>query len=71
MPNFTSGWVVPSAEGGLGIAASKTQLVALLLQCLWEGMKVREARQPDFDHALLQAALQEFLPALLTSTDAV
>lgn len=57
-------------EGGLGIAASKTQLVALLLQCLWEGMKVREARQPDFDHALLQAALQEFLPALLTPADA-
>jgi len=58
-------------EGGLGIAASRTELVALLLQCLWEGMKVREARQPDFDHALLQAALQEFLPALLTPADVV
>lgn len=52
-------------QGGLGIPAAKTQAVALLLQCLWEGMKVREARQADFDHTLLQAALREFLPCVL------
>lgn len=57
------------SDGGLGIAPTQTQTVALLLQCLWEGMKVREARQPDFDHALLQAALQEFLPSLLAAPD--
>ena len=57
------------SDGGLGIAPAQTQTVALLLQCLWEGMKVREARQPDFDHALLQAALQEFLPSLLAAPD--
>lgn len=54
------------AESGFGLSGEKAQLLAVLLQCLWEGMKVREARQPDFDHAQLQAALREILPSLLS-----
>lgn len=57
------------AEGGVGVPAAKTQTARLLLQCLWEGMKVREAREPDFDHKLLQAALQEFLPPILAAAE--
>lgn len=38
---------------------------ALMLQCLFEGLKLRETREPDLDRALLSAALHEFVPALL------
>jgi AcrR family transcriptional regulator len=57
-------------DGGFGLSPEKARLVTVLLLCLWEGMKVREARQPDFDHALLQAALREILPALLSPEQA-
>jgi len=54
-----------AAAGGYGLDAEQARGAALVLQCLWEGMKVREARQPDFDHEALQAALLQCLPALL------
>jgi len=54
-----------TASGGPGLDAGQARGAMLVLQCLWEGMKVREARQPDFDHATLQAALLQCLPALL------
>ena len=38
---------------------------ALILQCLVEGLKVRETREPGLDRALLTEALQEFVPLLL------
>ena len=38
---------------------------ALILQCLFEGLKLRETREPQLDRALLAAALQEFVPLLL------
>jgi hypothetical protein len=38
---------------------------ALMLQCLVEGLKVRETREPGLDRALLSAALHEFVPLLL------
>jgi hypothetical protein len=40
---------------------------ALLLQCLVEGLKVRETREPDLDRELLAAAVGEFVPLLLKS----
>lgn len=38
---------------------------ALLLQLLFEGLKVRVVREPHLDRALLAAALQEIVPRLL------
>ena len=38
---------------------------ALLLQCLFEGLKLRETREPELDRELLSAALHEFVPLLL------
>lgn len=54
------------AEGGLGIPEARTEVVALLLQCLIEGLKIREMREPDLDRTVLKTALEEFLPILLT-----
>lgn len=63
-------WLGRSADqGGYGLSAERAAGAVLVLQCLWEGMKVREARQPDFDHVALQAALQQCLPALLRPRD--
>lgn len=54
------------AKGGLGVAADKTEAVALMLQLVVEGMRVREVREPDLDRAALRNALREFLPILLS-----
>lgn len=54
-------------QGGLGIPAERTEALALLLQCLVEGLKVREVREPDLDRTVLKEALRTFLPAPLTA----
>ena len=59
-------WLVRAPEtGGQGVPAELAPSRALLLQCLVDGLKVREAREPDLDRALLMTALREFV-ALVT-----
>ena len=60
------GWLSLDREaGGHGLPAAIVPARALILQCLVEGLKVRETREPALDRALLTAALQEFVPLLL------
>lgn len=59
-------WLTRSADtGGPGLPAAAAPPRALILQCLVEGLKVREAREPDLDRDLLATALREFVPLLL------
>ena len=59
-------WLVRSKrDGGHGLPAEAAPARALILQCLFEGLKLRETREPQLDRALLTAALQEFVPRLL------
>ncbi|HEY8329171.1 MAG TPA: TetR/AcrR family transcriptional regulator [Rhodanobacter sp.] len=59
-------WLTRSPDtGGHGLPAKLAPPRALLLQCLVEGLKVREAREPDLDRELLATALHEFVPLLL------
>lgn len=61
-----SEWLSDSPEnGGLGLSADLAPSRALMLQLLFEGLKVRETREPELDRALLAKALQEFVPLLL------
>jgi hypothetical protein len=55
----------PRDTGGQGLPAEVAPPRALLLQCLVEGLKVRETREPDLDRELLAAAVGEFVPLLL------
>lgn len=60
-------WLSDSAQnGGCELPTQVAPARALLLQLLFEGLKVRETREPDLDRALLTNALQEFVPLLLT-----
>lgn len=54
-----------SQAGGHALPAAIAPDRALLLQCLFEGLKLRETREPDLDRALLSSALHEFIPMLL------
>jgi len=59
-------WLTRSPEaGGHGLPRDAAPARALLLQCLVEGLKVRETREPDLDRAQLEQALREFVSALL------
>lgn len=61
------GWLSDSSgKGGCGLPAEAAPARALILQLLFEGLKVRETREPNLDRALLTSALQEFVPLLLT-----
>jgi len=51
--------------GGHDLPATEAPGRALMLQCLFEGLKLRETREPDLDRTLLSAALHEFIPMLL------
>lgn len=55
----------PKEEGGHALPAAITPARALILQMLFEGLRVRETREPDLDPDLLLAALHEFIPHLL------
>lgn len=52
-------------EGGFGVSKASAAERALLLTCIFEGLRVREAREPDLDRKLLQAALARVLAAIL------
>lgn len=59
-------WLSASPKaGGRDVPAAGAPARALLLQCLFEGLKLRETREPNLDRNLLESALREFLPALL------
>lgn len=59
-------WLSRSPEqGGLGIPEPRNKAVALLLQCILEGLRVRQTREPDLDLAVLKTALASFLPLIL------
>ena len=53
------------SAGGHALSAAAAPGRALLLQCLFEGLKLRETREPNLDRGLLEAALRKFMPALL------
>lgn len=53
------------ASGGQGMPGAAAAGRALLLQCLFEGLKIRETREPDLDRELLTSTLHEFVPLLL------
>ena len=55
--------VVPYDETPLITAVRAGQFE--IVQCLVEGLKVRETREPNLDRALLAEALHEFVPMLL------
>ena len=59
-------WLSRSKQtGGHELPASVGRERALILQCLFEGLKIRETREPDLDRELLARALQAFVPQLL------
>ncbi|QIK81691.1 TetR/AcrR family transcriptional regulator [Lysobacter sp. HDW10] len=59
-------WLVRGKQtGGHELPADAARARALILQCLFEGLKLRETREPQLDRTLLTAALQEFVPLLL------
>jgi len=51
--------------GGHALPAAEAPGRALLLQCMFEGLKLRETREPDLDRNLLSSALHQFIPMLL------
>lgn len=60
-------WLSDTTQnGGHQLPLEMAPSRALLVQLLFEGLKVRETREPDLDRALLTKALQEFVPLLLT-----
>lgn len=59
-------WLSRGADkGGYGQPESLSPARALMLQCMIDGLKVRAAREPKLDKALLRKALDEILPVLL------
>ena len=59
-------WLARSKpEGGYGLSDAAAPRRALMLQCLFEGLKMRETREPKLDRALLLEALQEAVPVML------
>lgn len=52
-------------QGGYGLPAPLAEARALMLLCLIEGLKVREAREPGLDRGLLETALADILAMLL------
>ena len=52
-------------QGGQGLPKDVAPRRARVLQCLFEGLKLRETREPGLDRGLLLAALQEVVPGIL------
>lgn len=58
-------WLARSeAQGGHGLPSEVAKARALMLVCLIEGLKVREAREPQLDPSLVAQGLEALLPAL-------
>lgn len=55
----------PREAGGHALADDAACRRTLMLQCLIEGLKLRETREPGLDRALLLAALQDVVPRML------
>jgi AcrR family transcriptional regulator len=53
------------ARGGYGLPSETLRERALMLMCLIEGLKVRKAREPDLDRAMLRRALDLTIGALV------
>src|SRR5690606_6076603 len=51
--------------GGYGLSPQLARQRALVLQCLFEGLKLRETREPGLDRALLLDALRDVVPRVL------
>jgi AcrR family transcriptional regulator len=47
--------------GGIGLTPAHSRNVSLLLQCLVDGLRLRQLREPDLDPALVKRALRELL----------
>ena len=63
-------WLGRSREqGGLGLSPAKARAAALMIQCLVDGLRVRQLREPDVDRTLVKRALEEFLPPMLRPRD--
>jgi len=62
-------WLAHNADAGPAAQAAAPAR-ALMLQIIFEGLRVRETREPDLDRGLLAAALRQCLPALLGPADA-
>ncbi|GAB3751030.1 TetR/AcrR family transcriptional regulator [Lysobacter olei] len=59
-------WLTRSKdEGGHALPPELTPPRALIIQLLFEGLRVRETREPNLDRELLSAALHEVIPRLL------
>ena len=66
--NALTRWLAEDQEqGGRGLSEPLARQRALLVQLLFDGLKVRQTREPDLDRKLLEAALREFVPQLLTT----
>ncbi|MEO7200359.1 MAG: helix-turn-helix domain-containing protein [Dokdonella sp.] len=62
-----SEWLQRSKDdGGHGLSADVAAQRALILQCLYEGLKVRATREPDINRDFLHTALDDVLGKLLT-----
>jgi TetR/AcrR family transcriptional regulator, repressor for uid operon len=60
------GWLAQSSDkGGYGLPPEVAETRALMLVCLIEGLKVREAHDPEADGELLRRALGEIVAALV------
>lgn len=59
-------WLARAPEArGHGLPESIAPQRALVLQCLFEGLKLRETREPGLDRELLLAALRDVVPRIL------
>lgn len=56
-------------QGGYGVPKAVAAERALMLMCLFEGLKVREAREPALDRKLLKSALTHIFSAILEPQD--
>ncbi len=64
--NALQDWLTRAREaGGMALDGEDARRRALVLQCLIEGLKLRETREPGLDRDLLMAALQDVVPRML------
>jgi AcrR family transcriptional regulator len=63
-----SDWLArASINSGHRLSSKSAESRALLLQCLIDGLKVRQTREPDINRKLLKSALDLIVPLLLTT----
>ncbi len=57
-------------DASSGAVPHDVQARALMLQIIFEGLRVRETREPDLDRNLLASAVRQFLPGILSKDSA-